>query len=115
MATLTITRGDSERLKAVITPFTAAASLRFMAKKKLRDADADAIIDKTIGAGITVTVPGDVDTPAEAQIAIDPEDTQVLPNKSSPPVTLLYDLVDGDEHTLDTGELVVQPEVLTGA
>lgn len=115
MATLTITRGDSERLEAVITPFTAAASLRFMAKRKLRDADADAIIDKTLGAGIVITVVGDLDTPAEAQITIDPEDTQVLPNKLDPQVKLFYDLVDGDNHTLDTGEIIVQPEVLTGA
>jgi hypothetical protein len=84
-----------------------------MAKRKLRDADADAIIDKTIGAGIVVTSAGDVDTPAEAQIVIDPEDTQPLPNKRTPPVSLFYDLVDGDNHTLDTGELIVTPEVLT--
>jgi hypothetical protein len=115
MATLTITRGDRERLSAVITPFSAAAGLRFMAKKKLRDADEDAVIDKTIGEGIVVTVAGDEDTPAEAQITIDPEDTQLLPNKSTPAVKLLYDLVDGDDHTLDTGEIIVLPEVLTGA
>lgn len=115
MADLTITRGDRERLQAVITPFSAAASLRFMAKKKLRDADVDAVIDKSIGSGIVVTAAGDADTPAEAQITIDPEDTQGLPNKSIPPVVLLYDLVDGDNHTLDTGAITVQPEVLTGA
>jgi hypothetical protein len=86
-----------------------------MAKKKLKDADADAIIDKTVGAGIVITVAGDVDTPAEAQITIEPEDTQPLPNKLSPQVKLLYDLVDGNDHTLDTGEIIVTPEVLTGA
>lgn len=115
MATLTITRGDSERLKAVITPYTAAASLRFMAKRKLKDADEDAVIDKSLGAGITITVAGDEDTPAEAQIVINPADTATLPNKREPPVILLYDLVDGANHTLDTGEIIVEPEVLTGA
>ncbi len=115
MATLTITRGDSERLNAVITPYTAASSLRFMAKRKLKDADADAIIDKSLGSGITVTIVGDENTPAEAQITINPSDTQVLPNKREPPVVLLYDLVDGANHTLDTGEIIVEPEVLTGA
>lgn len=109
MATLEIVRGDSERLKALVTPFSAASSLRFMAKKKLGDADSAAIIDKTIGEGITIVDAGDLDTPAEAQIEIDPADTQVLRNKE---VTLIYELEDGDDHRLDFGELVVKPKII---
>lgn len=106
-----IVRGDNERLKALVTPFSAAASLRFMAKNFLSDADADAIIDKTIGDGITIVDAGDLDTPAEAQIVISPLDTQVLPNKRT---SLYYELEDGDDHRLDYGTLVVKPKVILG-
>ena|SRR5687767_1037221 len=109
MATLEIVRGDNERLKALVTPFSAAASLRFMAKKRLSDADDAAIIDKTIGDGITIVDAGDVDTPAEAQIVIGPTDTQALSNKQ---VSLIYELEDGDDHRLDFGTLVVKPKVI---
>lgn len=106
-----IQRGDDERLLAVIEPFTAAAELHFTAKKKLSDTDEAAIISKQIGSGITVTLAGDVNTPAQAQIAISKTDTQVLPNKLTPPVVLFYDLTDGEDHTLAKGKLTVLPEV----
>lgn len=112
MATLEIVRGDSERLKALITPSSAAASLRFMAKKRLSDADAAAIIDKTIGDGITIVDAGDNDTPAEAQIVIEPTDTQALPNTDKRVISLYYELEDGDDHRLDFGTLVVKPKVI---
>ena len=111
---LEIERGDNERLKAVITPASAAAELFFTAKKKLSQSDEDAVIAKSLEDGITVTVPGDEDTPAEAQIAIDKADTQVLPNRENPPVVLFYDLTDGDNHTLAKGKLTVKPEVRQG-
>ena len=108
---LEIQRGDNERLLAIITPFTAAAELHFTAKKKLSDADDDAIISKTLGAGIAVTVVGDASTPAQAQIEINKTDTQALPNKPSPPVVLFYDLTDGANHTLAKGKMTIFPEV----
>lgn len=111
---LEIQRGDDERLLAVIDPFTAASELYFVAKKKLSDADDAAVIFKETGDGITVTVAGDVNTPAQVQIEINMADTQVLPNKPTPPnqpVVLFYDLTDGDKHTLAKGRLTVMPEV----
>jgi hypothetical protein len=108
---LEIQRGDNERLLAVITPFTAAAELHFTAKKKLNDTDDNAIISKALGAGIAVTVAGDANTPAQAQIEINKADTQALPNKLSPPVVLFYDLTDGADHTLARGKLTIIPEV----
>jgi len=108
---LEIDRGDDERLLAVITPFTAATELHFTAKKRLNDADASAVITKALGSGISVTVAGDVNTPAQAQIAINKADTQALPNKLSPPVVLFYDLTDGANHTLAKGKLTIKPEV----
>lgn len=112
MATLEIVRGDRERLKALVTPFDAAVSLRFMAKKRLSDPDAAAIIDKTIGDGITIIDEGDEETPAEAQIVIDPTDTQVLSNTDKREISLYYELEDGDDHRLDFGKLVVKPKVI---
>lgn len=112
MATLEIVRGDNERLKALITPASAAASLRFMAKKRLSDADSAAIIDKTVGNGITIVEAGDLDTPAEAQIVIDPSDTLVLPNRDRIEMALYYELEDGADHRLDFGTLVIKPKVI---
>lgn len=108
---LEIQRGDDERLLAVITPFTAAAELHFVVKKRLSDADDDALITKALGSGISVTVAGDVNTPAQAQIEIDKADTQILPNKLTPPVVVFYNLTDGANHTLAKGKLTVTPEV----
>jgi hypothetical protein len=108
---LEIQRGDDERLKAVIEPFTAATELYFMAKKKYSQTDEDAIISKSIGAGISITLPGDETTPAEAQIEINKADTQALPNTNKRPIELFYDLTDGANHTLARGKLTVKPEV----
>jgi len=108
---LEIQRGDNERLRAVITPASAASELFFTVKKKLSDPDERAVIAKSLDDGITITVPGDGDTPAEAQIAINKADTQVLPNRETPPVIVHYDLTDGDDHTLAKGKLTVKPEV----
>jgi hypothetical protein len=49
-----------------------------------------------------------VNTPAQAQIAINKADSQVLPNKDQ---TLYYNLTDGANHTLAKGKLTVKPEV----
>lgn len=106
-----IQRGDDERLLAVIDPFTAAAELHFVAKKRYSDADDDAIISKSLGAGIQVTVAGGAGVPAQAQIAIDKDDTQVLKNTDKVEVALFYNLTDGDNHTLAKGKMVVKPEV----
>jgi hypothetical protein len=113
---LEIQRGDDERLLAVIDPASAAVELYFTAKKRLRDADEDAIITKASGEGIAITVAGDESTPAQVQIAIDRADTQVpaIPNRISPPVQLFYDLTDGANHTIAKGRLTVLPEVRLG-
>jgi cyanophycinase-like exopeptidase len=69
-------RGDTIPLSIAVTREGTAvdltgAALRFVAKRRLKDADVDALITKTIGAGITVT-----DAAAGAAvIMIDPADT----------------------------------------
>jgi hypothetical protein len=113
---LEIQRGDNERLLAVIDPASAAADLYFTVKKRLRDADEDAIISKSSGEGIAITVAGNESTPAQVQIAIDAADTQApdIPNRITPPVQLFYDLTDGAGHTIARGKLTVLPEVRLG-
>lgn len=111
MADLTIKRGDNERLKSLVTPASAIANgVTFMAKRRLSDADGAAVITKTIGSGIAIVTAGtDVPpVPAELQISIDSADTKVLENKTT---VLLYEIEDGNDHTLDSGRLIVQPEV----
>lgn len=71
-------RGDTVRLPVVVTRPAGGAvvdlsgcSLRFTAKRKRKDADADALLVKTIGSGILIS-----DAPAGlAVILIDPADT----------------------------------------
>jgi hypothetical protein len=108
---LTIRRGDHERIRAEITPYTAASAIKFTAKRNLSDADAAAIISKSVGSGIEITSVGDVNTPAVAIITVLPANTQALSNNYD--WTLYYDLVDGSNHTLDSGELIIQREVRT--
>jgi cyanophycinase-like exopeptidase len=53
-------RGDTIPLSIAVTREGTAvdltgAALRFVAKRRLKDADVDALITKTIGTGITVT------------------------------------------------------------
>lgn len=74
-------RGDTVRLPVAVTRPAGGAvvdlsgcSLRFTVKRKRKDADADAIMVKTIGDGILIS-----DAPAGlAVILIDPEDTDTF-------------------------------------
>lgn len=74
--TLTAKRGDTIDLLVLVTRDNAAVDLTgadvwFTAKRSLRDADVDAVVQKTIGNGIVVT-----DALAgEALVTIDPSDT----------------------------------------
>lgn len=68
--TFTLTILDSERRPIDIS----GATMRFMAKKELDDSDADAVIVKTVGAGITLSDP----TNGIATLTIEASDTEVL-------------------------------------
>jgi len=79
-------------------------TLNFKAKRKLSDADADAIISKATGAGITHASPQSGATLGQATIAILAANTTALPNHT---VALACEAV-----LLDTGEAyAVVPDV----
>jgi hypothetical protein len=107
------TRGDSERYLLTITEDGEAldltdAELWMTAKRRHRDPDADAVFQKTTGAGITVTdAVGGL-----ARVDLVPGDTADLPARR---VQLLFDVqvkLPGDRVlTPISGTLIVDPDV----
>jgi hypothetical protein len=83
--------------------------LWFVLKRKLTDLDADAVILKETGAGITITNGPD----GEATVLIEPEDTLALPNER---IEYWGELVGRDgssqDHTLAEGTATLLPLVL---
>lgn len=115
MSRLTIFRGDTRRFAITVTrggvaEDLAGASLWFTAKPSVEDADNGTdVIQKSIGAGITVTdEPGGL-----ATVEILPADTEDYTQRVDR--TLVYDVqletASGDIETIDTGTLVVKPDV----
>jgi hypothetical protein len=87
-------------------------TLRFTAKRHMSDDQADAVIAKSSGNGITHLAQSG-DTLGEAEVAIVPGDTATLPAYT---VALFYDveLADGDErYQTESGTLSIMPDVTT--
>lgn len=114
MTTLRATRGDDEVYQLTIRDANeqpvdlTGASLWFTAKRSFEHSDAEAVLQKTIGAGITL-----VDAVAgRADVKIDAADTAGLEAR---PVPLVWDCqlrsASGDVSTVDAGVLVVEPDV----
>lgn len=109
----TMTRGDTVQFSVVVTLDDVAydltdCSLWFTAKYKYTDDDDDAVFQKTLGDGITVTsAPQGL-----AAIVISPTDTDAL---SLIKTVLFWDLqlVDdsGNVYTIASGNLIVNPDV----
>jgi len=115
MSDITRKRGDT-----VILPFTAThgsgvlnltgAELWFTAKDGIKDNDVDAIIQKTIGNGITVlsAIAGTL------EVKIEPADTEEI-NIAGSEKSFVWDLqvktADDDVYTLDSGTLTLTPDV----
>lgn len=111
---LAAVRGDTETYELALTNGAGAldltdADITFTVKRRLDDDDLDAVIQKTVGDGITITGA----TEGEATLVIDPVDTADLPSHA---VRLYYDLqvtVDGQTKTPLQGRLTVRPDVTT--
>lgn len=113
MADFIIYRGDTPTFNVAVTwggevfPLT-GCSMWFTAKYAYADDDADAVFQKTIGDGITVTNAGC----GEAEITLSSSDTSSL---SSSKVMLVYDLqirnAEGKIYTVAYGNIVVLPDV----
>jgi hypothetical protein len=116
MADLAMTRGTTALVTLTLVDGAGAAldltgtTLRFTAKRSLRDAQADAVIAKVTGAGITHRTP---QSGGIADVAIAPADTSGL---APHPIALAYDveLVSGaDVYSTETGTLTVSPDSTT--
>lgn len=114
MSNLRMFRGDTRILEATVVDSAGAtvdisgADLRWTAKRKLGDLDADAVIIKTSVDGIDLVGGG---TTGELTITLDPEDTDDLLKTT----TLLWDLqvTDGigQVTTVDNGRLRIESDV----
>jgi hypothetical protein len=109
----TMTRGDDVSWACTATlsgdPYDlASCALYFTGKSKFTDDDASAIFQKSIGDGIVVTNP----TQGLFTVSLVPGDTTAL---SKVRTMLVWDLelVDsaGKTYTLNSGNLVVNPDV----
>lgn len=117
MADLTAIRGDTNEYDVTVTrkddqgvdqPLNlTGATLKFTVKRSLRDADTDLVLQKTVGAGITVTAP----LTGECTLRLDPADTASLPA----PRSFHYDLelteTDGRVTTTALGLLRLSADV----
>lgn len=110
---LTMYRGDDAsweftvKVKGVAVTLAGAADVRFTAKARIGDADADAIFVKTLASGVTITdYPGGV-----LVVQLDRTDTASL----TVPRTLLWDLQLRDDfdkvHTIAAGNLKILADV----
>lgn len=110
-----MTRGDSKAIAGKVTTVPAGAAVDitshliwFTAKRRISDADNEAVFQKTVGDGITVT-----DGPAgEFAIQINPSDTSGLSDVEAN--NLYYDLqvkTGSTVQTLSKGRLLVEYDV----
>lgn len=115
MSTLSMVRGDTKAFTATVTGFTGEldeCTFKFTAKKRYKDADADAIIALS-GGRILVTGASTVGWSVKGT---DLPDAYAM---LSTPATLLWDLQltdpDDNVYTLDSGTLTLTPDVTLGS
>jgi hypothetical protein len=113
MSVLKMFRGDTRRYAIAVTRNGSAedltgAQLWFTARPANDSTDRYAIA-KTIGTGLTVTNP----TGGLVTLQIDPADTAALSLVA--PMTFVYDVqlktVGNDVETIDSGTLIINPDV----
>lgn len=112
---LSMSRGDSASWRFQVTDvdnptgtdLSTVLGVRFTAKRRVSDVDADAVIRKTVGSGVTIT---DAAT-GMIEVALVPGDTSA----ETAACTLLWDIqVTGaasDPHTVASGTLRVDLDV----
>jgi len=115
MSLLTMKRGDRAEFAITLTDVDTGLpldlttmTLRFTAKRRATDLDADALIAKTEGAGITV----DVDpSTGLATLEIEPEDTEDLTDLRSLYWDVQVDNGAGDVRTPLSGLLAISADI----
>lgn len=119
MTYLLVTRGDDEILDILTTDKDtgalvdlSGAQLTFMAKRRRTDADADALITKTVGTGIAIS--NQVTDKGEAVVTINAGDTDAKPAGA-----FWWELQskDGGNHvaTLASGRFVILADLIRTA
>lgn len=113
---LSLTRGDTALLALTVSGLSAlglsGAQLWFTVKRNLSDADSAAVMQKTVGAGISTTGTGNNDTAGTALITVQPSDTASLVDAEQ---LLLFDVqlqdANGVKTTLCSGYVTILPDV----
>lgn len=116
MTDLTADRGDEQRYELTLVDADGAplsledAEIWFTVKRHYRDADSDALFQKTVGDGIELG-----DDVGAAIITLSPEDTEDAPEYLA---RYIYDIqvrtVDGVIETPLKGTFLVRPDVTLG-
>lgn len=114
MSNITLTRGDSRTLSITVLDSDGSAadltgaSIWWTAKRDINDADADAIISKTVGSGITVTnAAGGL-----ATVTIAPDDWTDAEDSDKHYVWDLQVKSDtGTVTTVASGRIIITPDV----
>lgn len=104
---LTIRRGDSEVIDlSIALDLTGVDALTFTAKASVDDDDGDAILQKVLGDGVTITD----EENGTAEVAIDAADLDAVEGGTR----LVYDVQlerAGTVRTISMGTLLVLPDV----
>jgi hypothetical protein len=115
VSSMTATRGDTNRYTLTISRSGARVDLTgvsvwFTVKRAHADSDDDALIQKTVGDGITPADQGEAATEGQAELVLAPADTASL----SPTTIYYYDvqiLESTVVTTVDSGTFTVSADV----
>lgn len=110
MSVISLYRGDDRTASVDVTTDITGAELTFLVKARRHDADADAVITKTTGDGITVT---DASL-GLATIALAAADTDDLDTRPFYRWELQAVDATGATHTLATGRFVLIRDLVRG-
>jgi hypothetical protein len=117
MSKITVVRGDTKLIQITalqngVAVDLAGCDLWFTVKDSKQRSDSDAVIQKTIGDGISV---GSPTTNGQFTVTIDPEDTEDLPFGEKDILSYYWDcqLKNGSDQifTFASGTLEVTPDV----
>jgi hypothetical protein len=97
-----------DRLTQVVVDITNWSAFRFTVKQRVTDADAAALIVKTLGAGITKVDAAN----GLGEITVNPADTSTLGNQEYNAVADIQGVDNSSQNwTLARGQVLIEPDV----